>query len=50
MFSALSVLTGMPQIRDAVAVMQLLYHLERTVPEGKETELTAALLVDKYRR
>ncbi|KAK3563818.1 hypothetical protein QTP86_002752 [Hemibagrus guttatus] len=36
-------------IRDAVAVMQLLYHLERTVPEGQETELTAAQLVNVYR-
>ncbi|MCI4379926.1 hypothetical protein PGIGA_G00234090 [Pangasianodon gigas] len=36
-------------IRDAVAVMQLLYQLERTVPEGKETELTAAQLVNEYR-
>ncbi|TSQ81033.1 Xaa-Pro aminopeptidase 2 [Bagarius yarrelli] len=36
-------------IRDAVAVMQLLHQLERTVPEGKETELTAAQLVNKYR-
>ncbi|XP_053487590.1 xaa-Pro aminopeptidase 2 isoform X1 [Ictalurus furcatus] len=37
-------------IRDAAAVMQLLYQLEKTVPEGKETELTAAQLVNKYRR
>ncbi|KAM9470591.1 xaa-Pro aminopeptidase 2 [Clarias gariepinus] len=36
-------------IRDAVAVMQLLYQLEKTVPEGKETELTAAQLVNEYR-
>ncbi|KAG7329147.1 hypothetical protein KOW79_007321 [Hemibagrus wyckioides] len=36
-------------IRDAVAVMQLLLQLERTVPEGKETELTAAQLVNVYR-
>ncbi|KAF4091455.1 hypothetical protein AMELA_G00037040 [Ameiurus melas] len=36
-------------IRDAAAVMQLLYQLEKTVPEGKETELTAAQLVNKYR-
>ncbi|MCJ8734024.1 hypothetical protein PDJAM_G00230660 [Pangasius djambal] len=36
-------------IRDAVAVMQLLHQLERTVPEGKETELTAAQLVNEYR-
>ncbi|KAI5105106.1 xaa-Pro aminopeptidase 2, partial [Silurus meridionalis] len=36
-------------IRDAVAVMQLLQQLERTVPEGKETELTAAHLINEYR-
>ncbi|XP_026991885.1 xaa-Pro aminopeptidase 2 [Tachysurus fulvidraco] len=36
-------------IRDAVAVMQLLLQLERTVSEGKETELTAAQLVNVYR-
>ncbi|KAK2838792.1 hypothetical protein Q7C36_013606 [Tachysurus vachellii] len=36
-------------VRDAVAVMQLLLQLERTVPEGKETELTAAELVNVYR-
>lgn len=30
--------------------MQLLYQLEKTVPEGKETELTAAQLVNEYRR
>ncbi|XP_066505998.1 xaa-Pro aminopeptidase 2 [Hoplias malabaricus] len=33
-------------VRDAVAVMQLLHHLERTVPEGKETEHTAAEFVN----
>uniref|UniRef100_A0A8B9HPW8 X-prolyl aminopeptidase (aminopeptidase P) 2, membrane-bound n=1 Tax=Astyanax mexicanus TaxID=7994 RepID=A0A8B9HPW8_ASTMX len=36
-------------IRDAVAVMQLLHHLERSVPEGRETELTAAEFVNECR-
>ncbi|XP_067455777.1 xaa-Pro aminopeptidase 2 [Thunnus thynnus] len=36
-------------IRDAVAVVQLLMWLEKAVPEGKETELTAAAYVDKCR-
>ncbi|KAL7885923.1 hypothetical protein AOLI_G00062180 [Acnodon oligacanthus] len=36
-------------IRDAVAVMQLLHHLERAVPEGTETELTAAEFVNECR-
>ncbi|KAI4892861.1 hypothetical protein NFI96_000760 [Prochilodus magdalenae] len=36
-------------IRDAVAVMQLLHHLERAVPEGKETEITAAEFVNVCR-
>ncbi|XP_017553779.2 xaa-Pro aminopeptidase 2 isoform X1 [Pygocentrus nattereri] len=36
-------------IRDAVAVMQLLLHLERAVPEGMETELTAAEFVNECR-
>ncbi|KTF80958.1 hypothetical protein cypCar_00043178 [Cyprinus carpio] len=37
-------------IRDAVAVMQLLVWLEKKVPEGTETELTAAHFVDQCRR
>uniref|UniRef100_A0A4W4FZ35 Xaa-Pro aminopeptidase 2 n=1 Tax=Electrophorus electricus TaxID=8005 RepID=A0A4W4FZ35_ELEEL len=37
-------------IRDAVAVMQLLHRLESSVPEGSETEVTAAKFVDEYRR
>ncbi|XP_051504971.1 xaa-Pro aminopeptidase 2-like [Myxocyprinus asiaticus] len=36
-------------VRDAVAVMQLLLWLEKKVPEGKETELTAAHFVDQCR-
>nr|XP_040030408.1 xaa-Pro aminopeptidase 2 [Gasterosteus aculeatus aculeatus] len=36
-------------VRDAVAVIQLLMWLEKAVPEGKETELTAAQYVDKCR-
>uniref|UniRef100_A0A8C1FYH1 X-prolyl aminopeptidase (aminopeptidase P) 2, membrane-bound n=1 Tax=Cyprinus carpio carpio TaxID=630221 RepID=A0A8C1FYH1_CYPCA len=36
-------------IRDAVAVMQLLVWLEKKVPEGTETELTAAHFVDQCR-
>uniref|UniRef100_A0A4W4G355 X-prolyl aminopeptidase (aminopeptidase P) 2, membrane-bound n=1 Tax=Electrophorus electricus TaxID=8005 RepID=A0A4W4G355_ELEEL len=36
-------------IRDAVAVMQLLHRLESSVPEGSETEVTAAKFVDEYR-
>lgn len=38
------------QVRDAVAVIQFLMWLEKTVPEGNETELTAAEYVDKCRR
>uniref|UniRef100_A0A3Q4N6I9 X-prolyl aminopeptidase (aminopeptidase P) 2, membrane-bound n=1 Tax=Neolamprologus brichardi TaxID=32507 RepID=A0A3Q4N6I9_NEOBR len=36
-------------VRDAVAVIQFLMWLEKTVPEGNETELTAAEYVDKCR-
>ncbi|CAK6964699.1 xaa-Pro aminopeptidase 2 [Scomber scombrus] len=36
-------------VRDAVAVIQLLMWLEKAVPEGKETEMTAAAYVDKCR-
>ncbi|XP_078477739.1 xaa-Pro aminopeptidase 2 [Lampetra planeri] len=36
-------------VRDAVAVIQLLMWLENSVPEGKETELTAAAYVNKCR-
>ncbi|XP_072573397.1 xaa-Pro aminopeptidase 2 isoform X2 [Paramormyrops kingsleyae] len=36
-------------VRDAVAVIQLLTRLEKTVPEGQETELTAAHFVDECR-
>uniref|UniRef100_A0A8D0DDV9 X-prolyl aminopeptidase (aminopeptidase P) 2, membrane-bound n=1 Tax=Sander lucioperca TaxID=283035 RepID=A0A8D0DDV9_SANLU len=36
-------------VRDAVAVIQLLMWLEKAVPEGKETELTAADYVNKCR-
>ncbi|XP_056295349.1 xaa-Pro aminopeptidase 2 [Pseudoliparis swirei] len=36
-------------VRDAVAVIQLLMWLEKAVPEGKETELTAAHYVNKCR-
>ncbi|XP_071313604.1 xaa-Pro aminopeptidase 2 isoform X2 [Trachinotus anak] len=36
-------------VRDAVAVIQLLMWLEKAVPEGKETELTAAAYVNKCR-
>ncbi|XP_067312664.1 xaa-Pro aminopeptidase 2 isoform X1 [Pseudorasbora parva] len=36
-------------VRDAVAVMQLLLWLEKKVPEGKVTELTAAQFVDQCR-
>ncbi|XP_076005188.1 xaa-Pro aminopeptidase 2 [Genypterus blacodes] len=36
-------------LRDAVAVVQLLMWLEKAVPEGKETELTAADYVNKCR-
>lgn len=39
-----------PQVRDAVAVMQLLMWLEKKVPEGTENELTAADFVDQSRR
>nr|XP_020448488.1 xaa-Pro aminopeptidase 2 [Monopterus albus]XP_020448497.1 xaa-Pro aminopeptidase 2 [Monopterus albus] len=37
-------------VRDAVAVIQLLMRLEKAVPEGKETELTAAQYVNECRR
>lgn len=37
-------------VRDAVAVIQLLMWLEKAVPEGKETELTAADYVNKCRQ
>ncbi|KAJ8015127.1 hypothetical protein DPEC_G00022930 [Dallia pectoralis] len=37
-------------VRDAVAVIQLLMWLERVVPEGKETEMTAAQFVNECRR
>lgn len=37
-------------VRDAVAVIQLLMWLEKAVPEGKETELTAAHYVNKCRQ
>ncbi|KAI3351142.1 hypothetical protein L3Q82_005700 [Scortum barcoo] len=36
-------------VRDAVAVIQLLMWLEKTVPQGKETELTAAEYVNQCR-
>ncbi|XP_053179736.1 xaa-Pro aminopeptidase 2 [Scomber japonicus] len=36
-------------VRDAVAVIQLLMWLEKAVPGGKETEMTAAAYVDKCR-
>ncbi|TNN63394.1 Xaa-Pro aminopeptidase 2 [Liparis tanakae] len=36
-------------VRDAVAVIQLLMWLEKAVPEGKETELTAAHYVNTCR-
>uniref|UniRef100_A0A4W6FVJ6 Xaa-Pro aminopeptidase 2 n=1 Tax=Lates calcarifer TaxID=8187 RepID=A0A4W6FVJ6_LATCA len=36
-------------VRDAVAVIQLLMWLEKAVPEGKETELTASEYVNKCR-
>ncbi|XP_073343186.1 xaa-Pro aminopeptidase 2 [Pagrus major] len=36
-------------VRDAVAVIQLLMWLEKAVPEGKETELTAAEYVNNMR-
>uniref|UniRef100_UPI0037E7BAA8 xaa-Pro aminopeptidase 2 n=1 Tax=Semicossyphus pulcher TaxID=241346 RepID=UPI0037E7BAA8 len=36
-------------VRDAVAVIQLLMWLEKAVPQGKETELTAADYVNKCR-
>ncbi|XP_034037637.1 xaa-Pro aminopeptidase 2 [Thalassophryne amazonica] len=36
-------------VRDAVAVIQLLMWLEKVVPEGKQTELTAADYVNKCR-
>ncbi|KAM6999809.1 LOW QUALITY PROTEIN: xaa-Pro aminopeptidase 2 [Tautogolabrus adspersus] len=37
-------------VRDAVAVIQLLMWLEKAVPQGKETELTASEYVNKCRR
>lgn len=37
-------------MRDAVAVMQLLMHLEKAVPEGKESELSAADYANERRR
>uniref|UniRef100_A0A8C9VKX9 X-prolyl aminopeptidase (aminopeptidase P) 2, membrane-bound n=1 Tax=Scleropages formosus TaxID=113540 RepID=A0A8C9VKX9_SCLFO len=37
-------------VRDAVAVIQLLYWLEKNVPGGQETELTAARFVENCRR
>lgn len=37
-------------VRDAVAVIQLLMWLEKAVPQGKETELTAAAYVNKCRQ
>ncbi|CAJ1058881.1 xaa-Pro aminopeptidase 2 [Xyrichtys novacula] len=37
-------------VRDAVAVIQLLMWLEKAVPSGKETELTAAEYVNERRR
>uniref|UniRef100_A0A8C9TN22 X-prolyl aminopeptidase (aminopeptidase P) 2, membrane-bound n=1 Tax=Scleropages formosus TaxID=113540 RepID=A0A8C9TN22_SCLFO len=36
-------------VRDAVAVIQLLYWLEKNVPGGQETELTAARFVENCR-
>uniref|UniRef100_A0AAY5KHW1 X-prolyl aminopeptidase (aminopeptidase P) 2, membrane-bound n=1 Tax=Esox lucius TaxID=8010 RepID=A0AAY5KHW1_ESOLU len=36
-------------MRDAVAVIQLLMWLEKVVPEGKETEMTAAKFVNECR-
>ncbi|KAF7651123.1 hypothetical protein LDENG_00115910 [Lucifuga dentata] len=36
-------------VRDAVAMIQLLMWLEKVVPDGKETELTAAHYVNKCR-
>uniref|UniRef100_A0A8C7V0S9 X-prolyl aminopeptidase (aminopeptidase P) 2, membrane-bound n=1 Tax=Oncorhynchus mykiss TaxID=8022 RepID=A0A8C7V0S9_ONCMY len=36
-------------VRDAVAVIQLLMWLEKVVPEGKETEMTAAHYVNECR-
>ncbi|XP_054595148.2 xaa-Pro aminopeptidase 2 [Nothobranchius furzeri] len=36
-------------VRDAVAVIQLLMRLEKIVPDGKETELSAAEYVNKCR-
>lgn len=38
------------QVRDAVAVIQLLMWLEKAVPQGNETELSAAEYVNKCRR
>uniref|UniRef100_A0AAX7V147 X-prolyl aminopeptidase (aminopeptidase P) 2, membrane-bound n=1 Tax=Astatotilapia calliptera TaxID=8154 RepID=A0AAX7V147_ASTCA len=37
-------------VRDAIVVIQFLMWLEKTVPEGNATELTAAEYVDKCRR
>lgn len=38
------------QVRDAVAVMQLLMWLEKAVPAGKQTELSASVYADYCRR
>uniref|UniRef100_A0A8C6TE29 X-prolyl aminopeptidase (aminopeptidase P) 2, membrane-bound n=1 Tax=Neogobius melanostomus TaxID=47308 RepID=A0A8C6TE29_9GOBI len=43
-------LLTMKEIWDAVAVIQLLMWLEKAVPEGNETELTAADYVNKCRQ
>lgn len=45
-----AVIDGAAQVRDAVAVIQLLMWLEKAVPQGKETELTAAEYVNMCRR
>lgn len=41
---------GSSQVRDAVAVIQLLMWLEKVVSDGTETELSAAEYVNKCRR
>lgn len=41
---------GSVQVRDAVAVIQLLMWLEKAVPEGEETELTSATYVNTCRK
>lgn len=38
------------QVRDAVAVIQLLMWLEKEVPQGTQTELTAAEYVNECRK